>query len=165
MVDPGSGLVQREAVDIASLFVKPPLVKQKLSKSRAFNPLQNCLGIIASVSTFTRSTGATIPFNFVNACINFSSVLLNSQLLRLQSSNHVHPRSVFDRSCRCHCRRYEMRSASAALAAFEVPVGCGSAALSRLQYIRVHRKAHTAACFAPFETCLDENFVKPFFSA
>mmetsp|Transcript_21030 Transcript_21030/g.62929 ORF Transcript_21030/g.62929 Transcript_21030/m.62929 type:complete len:464 (-) Transcript_21030:754-2145(-) len=61
---------------------------------------------------------------------------------------------------RCHCGGHEVRAATGALAALEVAVGRGRAALARLQLVGVHGQAHGAAGLAPVKARLDEDLVK-----
>eukprot|EP00955_Chlamydomonas_euryale_P085065 364050-Chlamydomonas_euryale.AAC.16 len=55
---------------------------------------------------------------------------------------------------RCHCGGHEVRAATGALAALEVAVGRGRAALARLQLVGVHGQAHGAAGLAPVKARL-----------
>ena len=55
-----------------------------------------------------------------------------------------------------------MRPAARPLPPFEIAVGGGSAALTRFQFIRVHRQAHGTPRFAPFKTRRQKNLVQPF---
>ena len=61
-----------------------------------------------------------------------------------------------------HGRGDEVGAAAFALAAFEVAVAGAGAALARLQLVGIHRQAHRAARFAPFETSLFENSIESF---
>src|SRR5215510_9873362 len=61
-----------------------------------------------------------------------------------------------------HRRRDEVGAALEALAALEIAVRGGSAALLRLQLVRVHGKAHRAARLAPFEASCNEDLVEAF---
>ena len=54
------------------------------------------------------------------------------------------------------------RAAAAALAAFEVAVGGGGAALARGQLVGVHGKAHGTARLAPVKACFDQHLVDAF---
>src|SRR5690606_37672373 len=67
-----------------------------------------------------------------------------------------------NRSGCCHGWRYQMRASPKALTAFKVTVRCGSAALTRLQPIIIHGKAHGTAWLAPIKSSFDENFVQAF---
>ena len=67
-----------------------------------------------------------------------------------------------DRSGSSHSGADKVRAPAVALAAFEVAVGGGGAALTRSQAVGVHGEAHRAARFTPFETGVDEDFVQAF---
>src|SRR5436305_8807609 len=89
-----------------------------------------------------------------------------------EGSELFHFDSLQDRSdvgdytgyCRCSCsqRTCQERSATFALASFEVAVACGDAILAWLQLISVHGNAHGAARFTPIRTGLFENTVQSF---
>src|SRR5271170_1822787 len=65
--------------------------------------------------------------------------------------------------CGCsHLRADEVRASSASLAAFEIAVAGGGAALAGLENVGVHAEAHGAAGLAPLEASLDENLVEAF---
>src|SRR5260370_24744755 len=57
----------------------------------------------------------------------------------------------------------QMGAAVAALAAFEIAIRSAGAAFVRRQNVSVHADAHAAACVAPFESGIGENFVEAFF--
>ena len=59
-----------------------------------------------------------------------------------------------------HDWAYQMGAAVSALAAFEIAIGGAGAALMRGEDISVHADAHAAACVAPLETSVGENFVE-----
>src|ERR1700754_4101637 len=67
-----------------------------------------------------------------------------------------------NRRRRRHRRRNQMRAAFKSLAALEIAVRGRGAALFRGQLVGIHRKAHRAARFAPFESGLDEDLVEAF---
>src|SRR4051812_43274777 len=98
--------------------------------------------MIASVSTFSRSIGATRPLCTVNLSIAVPG---------LSKLPHVDEMSV-DRGGRGHGGTHEVRAATRALPAFEVAIAGRRATLPRLQPVGVHRQAHRAARLAPFET-------------
>ena len=58
-----------------------------------------------------------------------------------------------------HFRRHQMGAAPVALAALEIAVGGGGAALAGLQLVGIHAKAHGAAGLAPFEAGGREDLV------
>jgi len=62
-----------------------------------------------------------------------------------------------------HYGANQVRAAVAALAAFKVTVGGAGAALVRRENVGVHADAHAAACVAPLESGVGENFVEAFF--
>ncbi len=55
-----------------------------------------------------------------------------------------------------------MGAAAFALASFEIAIGSAGAAFADGQHVVVHADAHAAACVAPLETCVGENFVEAF---
>jgi len=55
-----------------------------------------------------------------------------------------------------------MGTAASSLTSFEISIAGRGATLTRLKHIGIHRQAHTAAGFAPFESCLFEQAVEPF---
>src|SRR5439155_17774189 len=65
-----------------------------------------------------------------------------------------------DRRRRRHLRADQMSAATAPLASLEVPVRGRSAALARLQDVRVHAEAHRAARLAPLEAGAAEHLVQ-----
>src|SRR6185295_9166066 len=114
-----------------------------------------CLGITWSVSTLTRSSGATTPACVVKACI----VRLLRQLDAQRADVHE---MAGDSGSRRHNRTDQVRAAAFALTAFKIAIGSAGAAFPRKQKIVVHSQTHTAAGFPPFESSLTENFVQPF---
>src|SRR4051794_37090728 len=101
---------------------------------------RNCLGMMASVSTFARSSGATKPVCTRNGCMVVSSA-------EAADVDEV----PGDRGRSGHCGAHEVGAAAVALASLEVAVGRRCAALARLQPVVVHRQAHRAARLAPLE--------------
>ena len=67
-----------------------------------------------------------------------------------------------DGGCCGHLWADEVGAASAALAAFEVAVAGGGAALAGCEDVGVHAEAHAAAGFAPVEACGREDLVEAF---
>src|SRR6185503_8066185 len=61
-----------------------------------------------------------------------------------------------------HGRAHQMRARAAALAALEIAVRGGGAALAVADLVGVHREAHRAARLAPLEAGLDEHTVEAF---
>ena len=59
--------------------------------------------------------------------------------------------------------RNKMRTRALAHPSFEITIARASAAFARLKPVGIHRQAHAATGFAPFEPCVNENFVEPFF--
>src|SRR5689334_15391498 len=112
---------------------------------------KNCFGMIWSVSTFARSSGATSPVCFVNGCMF---------LLELPLA-HV-GKVALDRRRRRHHRTHEMRAAAASLAAFEVAITRRGTTLSRLKDVGIHSQTHRTARFAPLKTGFAKNSIKSF---
>src|SRR6185312_7378375 len=102
--------------------------------------LRNCLGMMASVSTFSRSIGATRPLCTVNFCMVIGSWPGRIAVRRRMG---VAPRR------RGHGGADEVGAPARALPAFEIAVAGRGAALARLQAVGVHRQAHRAARLAP----------------
>src|SRR5208282_4011236 len=111
--------------------------------------LRNCLGMIWSVSTLARSSGATIPVKFLNFCIAIS----------LTPLAHVDKMSRYRRRRR-HRRTHQMCAAALALTAFEIAIRRARASLARRQYVGIHREAHAASRLAPLEARFGENSVE-----
>src|SRR5438270_2023828 len=108
---------------------------------------KNCLGMIWSVSTLARSSGAIRP-------------LIRRRGSKELERSHVH--EVSGKSCgRRHRRAEEMRAATGALTAFEVAVARRGAAFARRQDVGIHAQAHRAAGIAPLKTRRFEHFVEP----
>ena len=55
-----------------------------------------------------------------------------------------------------------MSSSAGSLAPFEISIAGRGAALSGLKHVGIHRQAHTAAGFPPFESRFFEQAVEPF---
>src|SRR5437867_2205678 len=108
--------------------------------------------MMASVSTFARSSGITRPVwtrkEFMVA-------------VPLGEMPHV-DEMPGDRGARRHRGTDEMRAAAAALPAFEIAVRRRRAALAGFEPVVVHREAHRASGLAPFETGVAENPVQAF---
>src|SRR6185369_10354448 len=109
----------------------------------------NCFGMMASVSTLARSSGATRPFRTVNLSMG------------LAPAPHVDEMAGNRRRGR-HRRADEVRAPARALPAFEIAVRGGRAALAGFEPVGVHRQAHRAARLPPFETRFAEHLVQPF---
>ena len=61
---------------------------------------------------------------------------------------------------RGHLRRDQVRASAASLAAFEVAVAGGGAALAGRKNVRIHAQAHGAAGLAPVEARFFEDAVQ-----
>src|SRR4051812_36285353 len=90
--------------------------------------LRNCLGMMASVSTFSRSIGATRPLCTLNFCIT-SSRLRSSRVISLDFPDV--DEVAMHRGRRGHRGTDQVGATAGALAAFEVAVAGGGAALAR----------------------------------
>src|SRR5215469_14759892 len=141
--------------------------RRQSKKRNSPNPVRsirfrNCLGIIWSVSTFTRSSGATSPWCTRNGfMIEMSFVAVNrARLLKLPLADiREVPR---DRRRGRHHRAHQVCPATAPLPALEIPIAGGGAALARLQDIGIHSQAHGTARFAPLKACRPKNLVQSF---
>src|SRR5260221_6117039 len=101
--------------------------------------------MIASVSTFSRSSGATSPVWTLNFSMSASPANVDEV--------------PGDRRRRRHLGAHEMRAPPRALPAFEVSIGCRRAALARGELVVVHAQAHRAARVAPLEAGVEEYAV------
>src|SRR5690606_36221696 len=127
---------------------------------------KNCLGIIWSVSTLTRSRGATRPSCRMNG--STGSLSLSTRRDRAALHGHldadlpdVHEMTVHGRSRR-HLGADQVGAAAPSLASLEVAVGGGGAALTGHEDVGVHAEAHAATRFPPLETRLQENIREAF---
>src|SRR5690606_30296617 len=116
---------------------------------------RNCLGIIWSVSTLTRSRGATRPSCRMNG--STGSLFLSAWRGGAALHGHldadlpdVHEMPVDGRSRR-HLGTDQMGAAAPSLPALEIAVGRGGAPLAGHEDVRVHAEAHAAARFPPLE--------------
>src|SRR5215469_14225941 len=115
--------------------------------------LRNCLGMIWSVSTLVRSSGAAIEVRVLNGC------MLGLYLLKdfpVADINEV----TGDGSGSGHFGRNEVRAPAATLAAFEVAIARRGAAFARRKNVRIHAEAHRAARLTPVEACIFEYLVE-----
>src|SRR5579885_1349550 len=140
-------------------------MRPKPSRVSAF---KNCFGTIWSVSTLTRSSGATFPLWVMNGFIPSSNkdptLLLEAGTLlhrRHVHLPHIHKMPRQRRRSRHHWT-YQMRPAVLPLASLEIPVGGACAALVRREHIGIHPDAHAASRVAPLESRLAENPVESF---
>src|SRR3990170_2311617 len=104
--------------------------------------LRNCFGMIASVSTLARSSGATRPLSTEN----FSMILPK----KLSPLAHVDEMPGY-RGCGGHLGADQVRAPAGSLAPLKIAVRRGRTALARFQAVGVHAEAHRAARFAPFK--------------
>src|SRR5580658_1836828 len=65
-----------------------------------------------------------------------------------------------NRRRRRHHGTHQMRSPTASLSPFEIAVAGGSAALARLQNVRIHSQTHGASRFTPLKPCVQKNTVQ-----
>src|SRR5579859_371961 len=132
-----------------------PSGSTRQSKKRPFSKpvramlLRNCLGMIWSVSTSTRSSGEARPVWRVKGSISSVEVPISN----------IDEVSV-DRRRRGHRRADQMGATALALAALKVAVRGAGAALARLQDVRIHAQAHAATGFAPLEAGVGEHAVE-----
>src|SRR3954471_18653161 len=110
--------------------------------------LRCSFGMIWSVSTLARSSGATNPFKTVN--------------LSMSAPGPDVDEVAGDRGGRRHRGAHQVRAPADALAAFEIAVRRGRAALARVEPVRVHAQAHRAAGLAPLEARVAEDLVQAF---
>src|SRR5438067_1067113 len=105
--------------------------------------------MIWSVSTLARSSGATMPLRTVNFSIPSAPATNVDEV----ASN---------RRGGGHRRTHEVRAPTRALAALEVAVRGGRAALAGIQAVGIHAQAHRATGLAPLETRVAEHAVESF---
>src|SRR6185312_5857858 len=118
--------------------------------------LRNCFGMIWSVSTLGRSSGAAVEVRTLMGCMLF-------RLLRIIELPVANVGEVAgDSGCCCHLRADEVSAASTALSAFEVAVAGAGATFSGGEDVGIHAEAHAAAGFAPVEACCSEDFIEAF---
>src|SRR6185437_3598354 len=67
--------------------------------------------------------------------------------------------------CGCGCHRWadKMSSSAATLATFKVTIAGRGAALTWVEDVRIHAKAHGAARLAPLEASLAKDSIEAFF--
>src|SRR5512146_2038224 len=108
--------------------------------------------MIWSVSTLARGSGTTRPSCWRMGCIS---------VLELPGA-HIDEVPT-DGGGGSHRRADQVSAPAATLAALEVAVTGGCAALAGLQGVGVHAQAHGAAGLPPFEAGRAENAIQPFF--
>src|SRR3990167_5869535 len=100
---------------------------------------KNCFGIIWSVSTLARSSVTISPRCVLKGFMSFPCSDVNEM--------------AGDGGCRGHVRAHQVRAPALALAAFEVAIRGGGAALADFKLIRIHPQTHAAAGLPPLATC------------
>src|SRR5512135_2972447 len=108
------------------------------AKPTRLTRLRYSAGMIWSVSTLLRRSGSARPVWVVKG-----SMVAQFLLPRSEVSGGGQPAS--HRGGRGHLRGHQVGACALALAAFEVPVRGGGAALTRAHRVRVHAQAHGAA--------------------
>src|SRR5690348_9599817 len=108
--------------------------------------LRNCLGMIWSVSTLVRSRGIARDVSVLNGSMLGSDLLADG--FSFGPITNV-DKVAGDRGCGGHFRRDEVGASAAALAAFEVAITGGGAALAGRQDVGVHAQTHGAAGLPP----------------
>src|SRR5579884_3375058 len=134
------------------LRTKSGSFSRQLEKRPAPKPVRSTrfsqkAGMIWSVSTSARSSGAAVPVITRTGCI--------SAQLRRRREGAGNGRRGGDG------RRHQVRAAAASLAALEVAVAGRGAALARRHLVRVHAEEHRAAGGPPLEAGVAENAVQP----
>src|SRR6185437_13670656 len=135
--------------------------------------LRNCLGMIWSVSTLVRSRGAASAVRVLKGSmraflrVDSSFFYGTTEVVPFQRQRPVFNLGRYffpnfpianvdevagDGGGCGHFRRDEVRATAAALAAFEVAIAGGSAALAGRKNVGVHAEAHGAAWLAPVES-------------
>src|SRR5438105_3670527 len=105
--------------------------------------------MIWSVSTLTRSIGATMPVKFLNGCIS-------APAFPFANVNEM----AFQRGRGGHHGTHQMGAAAGALPALEIAIRRAGASLAGLQDVRIHPQAHAAAALAPFEASVGEDTIE-----
>src|SRR6266487_7056191 len=131
---------------------RPSSRKRQASKRFGPNPerrsdFRNCFGMIWSVSTLTRSRGATSAVSTLNLSISSPPATHVDEVSRHRGRGG-------------HFRAHKMGAAARALPSLEIAVRGRGAALARLQAIGVHAQAHRAPRFAPLEAGVLEDAVE-----
>src|SRR5260370_39749974 len=114
---------------------------------------RNCLGMIWSVSTSSRSSGTASP-----VCVRNASMVLLILKFPIADIGKVAGHGGGGG----HHGTHQMGAPTCAPAAFKVAVAGGSAALARGKNIRAHAQPHGASPFAPLKTRRAENGIEPF---
>src|SRR5579859_3911299 len=139
-----------------SVRPETPVVKHKLTKSSLLNPLQKLLGnnlVGIDVDAIQRRHSPAMHSKWFHD-------LFYRRLLKLPIPDVGEmPRN---RGSRRHHRTHQMRPTSASLPPFEIAIARGSAALSRLQNIRIHSQTHRASRLAPLKSRILKDPVQPF---
>src|SRR3954463_16500510 len=128
--------------------------------------LRNCFGMIWSVSTSARRSAGTPPLTSFTAYINYHAPHAPAgaarcvEPLRFSLPFPDVDEAPLDGGRGRHLGGDEVRAPAAALAALEVAIGRGRAALAGLEDVRVHAQAHRAAGGAPVEARRPEDLVE-----
>src|SRR6516225_8060737 len=120
--------------------------------------LRYTAGMIWSVSTLLRRSGTARPVCVTNGSMVVSPCAL--EVRRSQVGRRGQP--ARDRGGGGHGGRHQMGPAALALAALEVTVRRGGAALARGERVGVHAEAHRAARRPPFRARRGEHLVEAF---
>src|SRR5260370_41613737 len=112
----------------------------------------NCLRMIWSVSTSSRSSGTASP-----VCVRNASMVLLILKFPIADIGKVAGHGGGGG----HHGTHQMGASACTLAAFKVAVAGGSATLARGQNIGVHGQAHGSFRFAPLKTTPAENGMQP----
>src|SRR5260370_14886344 len=112
---------------------------------------RNCLGMIWSVSTSSRSSGTASP-----VCVRNASMVLLILKFPIADIGKVAGQGGGGG----HHGTAQMGASACTLGAFKVAVAGGSATLGRGENIGVHAQAHGASRFAPLKTSRAENGIQ-----
>src|SRR5262249_10118269 len=93
---------------------------------------RNCLGMIWSVSTLSRSSTATIPVCVLKLCIILVLVLPATDVDKMTRHG----------GCCRHGGAHQVGATARTLATFKIAIAGGSAALTGLQPVSIHTQAH-----------------------
>src|SRR5499427_6049395 len=158
---PKSGPATRTVAPAASgwLSTNPGSARQAANrpspKPVRVTRLRYSAGMIWSVSTLARRNDTARPVCVMNGC----KALLLLQITRSQVGRGGEPAG--HRGGGGDLRRDQVGAGALALAALEVPVGRGRAALAGRQLVRVHAQAHGAASGPPLGAGGGEHLGQP----
>src|SRR5579864_4442763 len=113
---------------------------------------RNCLGMIWSVSTLGRGSGATSPSCARKGCIGHLLVIPGADVGEMSG----------DGCSGGHGGAHQVGAPAASLASFKIAIAGGGAALAGREDVGIHSQTHGAAGFPPFEAGGPKDLVQTF---